>query len=65
MADACRTCHEHSSAAAYSHFKSNGAVLFEDNMGIADLPLPVESCSTCHGEGKEFGIDKMHMGGAH
>jgi hypothetical protein len=28
-------------------------------------PLPVESCATCHAEGKTYGIDKVHSGAAH
>jgi OmcA/MtrC family decaheme c-type cytochrome len=65
VAESCRSCHAHSGAAALAHFESNGAILLKDNMGVADLPLSVESCATCHAEGKTYGIDKMHMGGAH
>lgn len=63
VAEACRTCHAHSGPAALAHFKSNGAVV--EGEAVATSALPVESCSTCHGEGKTYGIDKMHMGGAH
>ncbi|MEZ9198299.1 OmcA/MtrC family decaheme c-type cytochrome [Shewanella sp. 10N.286.54.B9] len=62
-AEACRTCHAHSDAAAMAHFKSNGAVVDGDPSSTANLP--VESCATCHAEGKTYGIDLMHMGGAH
>ncbi|RTR34841.1 OmcA/MtrC family decaheme c-type cytochrome [Shewanella atlantica] len=63
VAEACRTCHAHSGPAALAHFKSNGAYVEGDEGSTADLP--VESCSTCHGEGKQYGIDVMHAGGAH
>lgn len=63
VAEACRTCHAHSGAAALAHFKSNGAVVEGEALATSDLP--VESCSTCHGEGKQYGIDIMHAGGAH
>nr|PMI03036.1 cytochrome C [Shewanella sp. 10N.286.48.A6] len=62
-AEACRTCHAHSSASAMAHFKSNGAIVEGDPASIANLP--VESCATCHAEGKTYGIDIMHAGGAH
>ncbi|QSX34536.1 OmcA/MtrC family decaheme c-type cytochrome [Shewanella avicenniae] len=58
-AEACRSCHAHSDAASYAHFKSNGAVTVED--GSTDKDLPIESCSTCHAEGKTYGVDKVHM----
>lgn len=63
VAEACRTCHAHSGASALAHFKSNGATVEGAPDTTADLP--VESCATCHAEGKQYGIDKMHMGGAH
>ncbi|VEE61774.1 decaheme c-type cytochrome, OmcA/MtrC family [Shewanella putrefaciens] len=58
-AEACRSCHAHANGAAYAHFKSNGAVTIEDAM--TDKYLPIESCSTCHAEGKTYGVDKVHM----
>ncbi|RTR33198.1 OmcA/MtrC family decaheme c-type cytochrome [Shewanella atlantica] len=63
VAEACRTCHAHSDEAAYAHFISNGATVIED--GATTANLPVESCATCHAEGKTYGIDKVHAGGAH
>lgn len=64
VAEACRSCHAHSGASALAHFKSNGATVFGDKILNAD-DVPVESCATCHAEGKTYGIDKVHMGGAH
>ncbi|MBE7213685.1 OmcA/MtrC family decaheme c-type cytochrome [Shewanella benthica] len=63
VAEACRTCHAHSDAAAMAHFKSNGAIVDGEPSSTANLP--VESCATCHAEGKTYGIDTMHRGGAH
>ncbi|USD39651.1 OmcA/MtrC family decaheme c-type cytochrome [Ferrimonas sp. SCSIO 43195] len=63
VAEACRTCHAHSSPAALAHFKSNGSYVEGEPSTSADLP--VESCGTCHAEGKTYGIDVMHAGGAH
>ena len=59
VAEACRTCHAHSDAAALAHFKSNGATV----QGSPDTTanLPVESCATCHAEGRRYGIDSVHM----
>ncbi|KFZ36986.1 hypothetical protein HR45_13150 [Shewanella mangrovi] len=62
-AEACRSCHAHSDAAAYAHFRSNGAVVVEDNS--TEQQLPIESCSTCHAEGKTYGVDKVHMSVKH
>lgn len=64
VAEACRSCHAHSSQSALAHFKSNGATVFGDEIRDA-ADVPVESCSTCHAEGKTYGIDKMHAGGTH
>ncbi len=64
VTEACRTCHAHSGAAALAHFKSNGATVYEDGVESA-ADVPVESCSTCHAEGKTYGVDVMHSGAAH
>jgi OmcA/MtrC family decaheme c-type cytochrome len=64
VAEACRSCHAHSGAAALAHFKSNGATLFGDNIMSAD-GVAIESCATCHAEGKTYGIDKVHASAAH
>jgi len=56
VAETCHACHI--SEAAVAHFKSNGAYVLGDVATTADLP--VESCATCHAEGKSFGIDKFH-----
>jgi OmcA/MtrC family decaheme c-type cytochrome len=63
VAEACRSCHAHSGAAALAHFKSNGATVFGDNITSGDA-VPIESCATCHAEGKAYGIDKVHAGAA-
>ncbi|WP_394129456.1 OmcA/MtrC family decaheme c-type cytochrome [Shewanella maritima] len=63
VAEACRTCHAHSNASALAHFRANGAVV--EGEGQATSDLPVESCATCHAEGKTYGIDVVHGGGAH
>ncbi|MDD8058880.1 MULTISPECIES: OmcA/MtrC family decaheme c-type cytochrome [Shewanella] len=59
VTEACRSCHAHSGDAALAHFKSNGATVFGDNITSADA-VPVESCATCHAEGKTYGIDSVH-----
>ena len=61
IAESCRSCHIKGSALA--HFESNGAYVEGNPATTANLP--VESCATCHAEGKTYGIDKVHMGGAH
>ncbi|MCE9677874.1 OmcA/MtrC family decaheme c-type cytochrome [Shewanella sp. AS1] len=61
VAESCRSCHI--SASALAHFKSNGATVEGSPDTTADLP--VESCATCHAEGKTYGVDIMHAGGAH
>lgn len=63
IAESCRSCHAHSSGAALAHFKSNGATVEGSPDTTADLP--VESCATCHAEGKTYGVDVVHAGGAH
>ncbi|KIO36405.1 OmcA/MtrC family decaheme c-type cytochrome [Shewanella sp. cp20] len=61
VAETCRTCHI--SASALAHFESNGATVHGKPDTTADLP--VESCATCHAEGKTYGVDKVHAGGGH
>ncbi|WP_144213340.1 OmcA/MtrC family decaheme c-type cytochrome [Shewanella donghaensis] len=61
IAEACRSCHV--SASALAHFKSNGAYVQDEPGSVVNLP--VESCSTCHAEGKTYGIDVMHSGASH
>ncbi|WP_229360243.1 OmcA/MtrC family decaheme c-type cytochrome [Ferrimonas sediminicola] len=60
VAASCRACHAHSGQAAMAHFESMGATV--DSSPDTSPNLPVESCATCHGEGKEFGIDIVHKG---
>ncbi len=57
IAESCRSCHV--SDAALAHFKSNGATTADTPDTTPDLPI--ESCSTCHAEGKTYGIDKVHV----
>jgi OmcA/MtrC family decaheme c-type cytochrome len=57
VAESCRSCH--TSGAALAHFKSNGATTDDAPDSTADLPI--ESCSTCHAQGKSYGIDKFHI----
>jgi len=45
VAAACLSCHD--SDAAASHAYSNTSFFGE-------------SCATCHGEGKDFSVDKVH-----
>ena len=61
ISEACRSCHV--SASALAHFKSNGAYVQDEPGSVVDLP--VESCSTCHAEGKTYGVDVMHSGASH
>ncbi|TVP14791.1 OmcA/MtrC family decaheme c-type cytochrome [Shewanella sp. KCT] len=61
VAETCRTCHI--SASALAHFESNGATV--DGKADTSADLPVESCATCHAEGKTYGVDKVHAGGGH
>ncbi|MBB1437681.1 OmcA/MtrC family decaheme c-type cytochrome [Shewanella sp. SG41-4] len=63
VAESCRSCHAHANEAAYAHFRSNGATTVEDAATTANLP--VESCATCHAEGKAYGVDKAHAGIVH
>ncbi|QYJ74021.1 OmcA/MtrC family decaheme c-type cytochrome [Shewanella sp. FJAT-52076] len=63
VAEACRTCHAHSDGAALAHFKSNGAYVQGEPATTSNLP--VESCATCHAEGKAYGIDKVHAEASH
>jgi OmcA/MtrC family decaheme c-type cytochrome len=64
VAEACRSCHAHSGPAALAHFKSNGATVTGDNV-MSAAGVPIESCATCHAEGKTYGLDKVHSGAAH
>lgn len=61
VAESCRSCHY--SASALAHFESNGATVEGKPDTTADLPI--ESCATCHAEGKTYGVDKVHAGGGH
>ncbi|WP_417344775.1 OmcA/MtrC family decaheme c-type cytochrome [Ferrimonas sp.] len=58
VAASCRGCHAHSDEAAMAHFESMGATV--DSSPDTSPNLPVESCATCHAEGKTFGIDMVH-----
>ncbi|MBR9727556.1 cytochrome c3 family protein [Shewanella intestini] len=54
----CMACHD--SDAAISHMEQNGGELnVVKGDGWYNVPT-AESCSTCHAEGKSFGIDKFH-----
>ncbi|WP_137226122.1 OmcA/MtrC family decaheme c-type cytochrome [Shewanella sp. MEBiC00475] len=64
VTEACRSCHAHSGEAALAHFKSNGATVFGDNIMSADA-VPIESCATCHADGKTYGLDVVHGTSAH
>jgi OmcA/MtrC family decaheme c-type cytochrome len=64
VAESCRSCHAHSGAAALAHFKSNGATVAGETAETAE-GVAIESCATCHAEGKTYGIDKVHSGAAH
>ncbi|QUN06961.1 OmcA/MtrC family decaheme c-type cytochrome [Shewanella yunxiaonensis] len=57
VAESCRSCH--TSASALAHFESNGAIT--DTLPAGTAILPVESCATCHAQGKSFGIDQFHI----
>ncbi|MCL1073807.1 OmcA/MtrC family decaheme c-type cytochrome [Shewanella dokdonensis] len=58
IAESCRSCH--TSASAEAHFVSNGATVESD--GLTDPnTVPVESCATCHAQGKSYGIEKFHI----
>ncbi|RPA30989.1 OmcA/MtrC family decaheme c-type cytochrome [Shewanella frigidimarina] len=61
VAESCRSCH--TKASALTHFENNGAYVEGSPASIANLP--VESCATCHAEGKAYGVDKVHSGAAH
>ncbi|MCG9753914.1 OmcA/MtrC family decaheme c-type cytochrome [Shewanella insulae] len=61
VAETCRSCHI--SASALAHFESNGATV--NGKADTSADLPVESCATCHAEGKTYGVDKVHAGGGH
>lgn len=57
---ACASCHAptaEGNSAVIGHFENNGGVY----NGTAGTYTPgSETCATCHGEGKSFGVDKVH-----
>ena len=57
---ACASCHAptaEGNSAVIGHFENNGGVY----NGTAGTYTPgSETCATCHGEGKAFGVDKVH-----
>ncbi|QUN06962.1 OmcA/MtrC family decaheme c-type cytochrome [Shewanella yunxiaonensis] len=57
VAESCRSCH--TSASALAHFQTNGATTSDAPDSSSNLPI--ESCATCHAQGKTFGIDQFHV----
>lgn len=54
----CYACHTNESA--LNHMQQNGGEVSVDAVGEWFKTPTMESCATCHGEGKTFGIDKYH-----
>ncbi|OBT08119.1 hypothetical protein A9267_10370 [Shewanella sp. UCD-FRSSP16_17] len=55
----CYACHD--SASALNHMEQNGGEIDAEVVADWYLQPTMESCSTCHAEGKSFGIDKFHV----
>ncbi|WP_228768511.1 OmcA/MtrC family decaheme c-type cytochrome [Shewanella sp. TC10] len=55
----CAACHNNEASWA-AHAQSYGGVFQQDASSGAIYQPGDESCRTCHGEGKGFGIDVMH-----
>ncbi|MBS0041785.1 OmcA/MtrC family decaheme c-type cytochrome [Shewanella sp. M16] len=56
---ACASCHATTAtdSAVIGHFETNGGVY---NAAAGTYTPGSETCATCHGEGKSFGVDKVH-----
>ena len=55
----CYACHD--SESALNHMEQNGGEIDAEVVTDWYLQSTMESCSTCHAEGKSFGIDKFHV----
>ena len=64
VSESCRSCHVHNTDAAKAHFKANGANL-NDNAAATSEEVNIESCAVCHGEGKVYGVDRVHKSPLH
>ncbi|WP_285163990.1 multiheme c-type cytochrome [Shewanella goraebulensis] len=56
----CFSCHQHNGDSALNHMEQNGGEIDAEVVADWYLQPTMESCATCHAEGKSFGIDKFH-----